>query len=312
MIPDDAVILNNGDRTIYLMDLESYIRDEISLGNFKESQKDYITQCPYCRDAYLLNKEYIESYSKYKLYTLKDFSIGHCFRCDSIFINRTENINTEIDYPDFSDKIDEFSLVKLDDPIWKLNTFYKFEEFDELGYDYLINKRHKFFDKLTKILNIRFSNHNPVIPFYFHNEFIYYQTKMAFGNSRIPYFDPPISRKPAYIIEHGNNKKFVISEGTFDGIADLILYPDRTPFCLLGSSITDYQLWMLRSYTPEDILVYLDSTELSKKVAQRISKVITYADISIRYSKGIDPEEYLKYLISTNKITYGNLNKSDK
>ena len=151
---------------------------------------------------------------------------------------------------------------------------------------------------LYKILKIRFdAEHNPVIPYFYHGNLIYYQIKNAYGfrgKSYPPYFNPPIDHKPAYIIEHGDNTKFIISEGTFDCIADLIMYPNRTPFGVMGSSITDYQIGMLRSYVPDDILIYMDETSISEKIANKIARYIDYADIHIVKSNGEDPEEALK------------------
>jgi hypothetical protein len=301
MISSDAIEIKgkNGNH-IVVFDLKEYVNSEMDANRYSETKDDYMVTCPYCVDAYKTNSSYKETYTKYKLYVKKDLSIGHCFRCGKIFVGNDDSI--DVDVPKIEEPISmrDFNLVKLNGSLWNLKLFDTFDDYDEIGYNYLINKRHHYFDKLYKLLNIKFSNHNPVIPFYFNGQLIYYQIKMAFGESKLPYFSPPISHKPAYILEHGDNKKFVVSEGTFDAIADMILFPDRTPFSILGSSITDYQITMLRTFVPEDILVYMDDTELSKKVADKISRYIDYANISIRYSDGQDPEEYLKYKISKN------------
>lgn len=295
MIPEDAVqIKSKKGKNIVIFNLEDYAQEQLDKNLFTEDKDDYKMICPHCVDAYLSDRSYDGPYEKYKLYVTKDFSIGHCFRCGRIFVHNDDSLRFDIPVPEPPISLVDFELVKLNGKIWNLELFNEFEDFDEEGYNYLIKKRHVHFKKLYKLLNIKFSNHNPVIPFYFKGELIYYQIKMAFGDKGIPYFSPPITHKPAYIIEHGENKKFVISEGTFDGIADLILFPDRTPFCLLGSSITDYQITMLRTYVPEDILIYMDDTELSYKVAERINQYINYANIEIRHSNGQDPEEYLK------------------
>lgn len=129
-----------------------------------------------------------------------------------------------------------------------------------------------------------------VMPFYYHGELMYYQIRFT-GNSKIRYFFPPISAKMPYIIEHGDNKKFIICEGVYDAIACLLQGPSYTPMAVLGSSISDYQLGFLREYVPEKILVYMDDSEKSKSVASKIRSVIDYCPIDIIWSDGTDPEE---------------------
>ena len=295
MLPQDAIKVKTrkGKNNVY-MDLKSYTEEQLRSGRYNENKVNYIIECPYCQDAHLHDKSYDGPYTKHKLYVYKDFHSGHCFRCNQVFVNNDESLNFDIPYHDDVLKLTDFKLIKLSKPPWNLELFESFDEYDEQGYQYLIKKRHKYFKDLYKILKIRFTKSNPVIPFYYKGELIYYQIKLAFGDSKIPYFSPPIEAKPAYIIGHGRNKKFVVCEGTFDAIACLILYPDRTPFAVLGSSITDYQLAMLRSYVPEDILVYMDNTELSIGVTNKIRQYINYAEVNIQGSDGTDPEEFLK------------------
>ena len=299
MISDWTQLTSKSHKEIFIGDLVSYTKSQISSNSYSEDKSDYKITCPYCIDAYKSDKSYSGPYTKYKLYVTKDFQLGHCFRCGKVFIEQgNDDITLDFSVPELPITMKDFQLTKLNGKLWNLDLWDQFDDYDELGYNYLIQKRHHYFKQLYKALGIKFSNHNPVIPFYYRGELIYYQIKMAFGKSKLPYFSPPIPHKPAYVIEHGDNKQFVISEGTFDGIADLILYPDRTPFCLLGSDITDYQIAMLRTYVPDDILVYMDDTKLSLKVADKISQYINYANIHIRKSGGQDPEEYLKYRIS--------------
>jgi len=51
---------------------------------------------------------------------------------------------------------------------------------------------------------------------------------------------------------------------------------------------------MLRSYVPNDILVYMNNIELSTKVANKINQYANYREVNIQDSDGTDPEEYLK------------------
>jgi len=296
----DHIVSRKG-KDIMLGQLQDYLDDRIENSEYNETKDHYICECPYCKTAYLHDGSYDGPYTKYKLYIKKDKSTGFCFRCDQAFVNASndEEVSFKIEVPEPELLLDDFELVKLgNNGTWRLDMFEDFDKFDEAGFGYLIHERHGYFKKLAEVLNIRYSNHNPVIPFYFHGELIFYQFKLAFGKPSIKYFTPPISHKPPYIIEHGTNKKFIICEGTFDAISLLIQAPDYTPFAVLGSTITDYQLAMLRTYVPEKIIVYMDETELSKKVAGRIAPFINYADISIIQSSGEDPEERLKRLIA--------------
>lgn len=296
-LQDWTKILSKKGHEIYIGDLEAYVDAQLKDGNFTEQRNDILMECPYCIDAYKHDRTYEGPYKKHKLYVTKNKQMGHCFRCDKIFINSNENIRYELSVPGIYTAPQEFQVEKLNGRPWNLELFNDFDEESDKGMEYLLKKRHGYFRELKSLLHIRFSNNNPVIPFYYHGELIYYQIKMAFGNSKLPYFSPPISHKPLYIIEKKENTKFVICEGTFDAIACLILFPDRTPVAILGSSITDYQIAMLRTYVPEDILIYMDETSLSIKNRDKIQRYINYADFDIQFSNGEDPEERLKRLL---------------
>lgn len=285
------------------MDLEAYVRESIAHHTYAENEEDYQVICPYCATAYKHDASYHgQPYLKYKLYVGKNLEYGRCFRCNQRFVGISDKLRFDIPHITAPNLSLDWNLEILNGPYWDLGKFYEFKEEDELGLKYLVEKRHYHMKKLYKVLKIRFDqDHNPVIPYFYHGELIYYQIKNAYGiggKSYPPYFNPPIDHKPAYIIEHGDNTKFVISEGTFDCIADLIMYPNRTPFGVMGSSITDYQIGMLRSYVPDDIIVYMDETSISEKIANRIARYIDYADIRVIPSNGQDPEEKLKEIIS--------------
>lgn len=250
---------------------------------------EYSIQCPFCKE---------EGYLKEKLYITEDFTLGHCFKCRRAFINITDDITYNIKTPRLYGSCSSFNLVKLTDKTFSLDMYYnEFDDYDDIGYNYLINKRHKFMDPLYKLLKFKFWNHNVVMPFMYHGEIFYYQIRFT-GKSRIKYFFPKISHKPPYIIENGDCKKFIICEGVYDAIALLILYPDRTPFAVLGSSISDYQIEFLREYVPSDILIYMDETSISNSIRRKLQTVIDYCPIHVKRSKGQDPEEFLKYLIN--------------
>ena len=216
---------------------------------------EYIIHCPFCK---------AEGHKKHKLYIKGDLSVGHCFVCTRDFANVTDDINLSVKTPDFITSLfghQEFKPVFLSDPVWTLDRYkYEFDDYSEIGVNYLIG-RHGFMKDLYKILGFRFLDDNVVMPFFYHGEVFYYQIRFT-GDSKIRYYFPPISAKPPYIIERNNNKKFIIQEGVYDAIANMIMAPEYTPMSVLGSSISDYQMEFLKEYAPEEILVYMDETKI--------------------------------------------------
>lgn len=283
---------------IVLCNLEELLLDYLGVTTLteassylKSNRTEYAIKCPFCSE---------EGYEKEKLYIHSDLQKGYCFKCTRTFVNVNSDIRYDIKIPSMiTNSNEQFSLVKLSDPNWSLDLFYdEFDDYDEIGYNYLVNKRHKYMDPLYKVLGIKFHDHNPVIPFYYNGDLIYYQVRFI-RPGRIKYFMPPISHKPPYIIEHGDNKSIIICEGVFDAISLLIQAPSSTPFAVLGSSISDYQLEFLRSYCPSNIRIYMDETDISMKILRKVRSVIDYCPISIIKSNGEDPEEKLKYLINS-------------
>ena len=275
---------------LYIMDLDSYVESMKDQNLFQEKKNDYAVMCPICRER----KEAEEpNYHNLKLWIDKSLEFGRCFVCNSVFISNNDKIKTVVKPFGIMD-MSNMKVSHLSHEYWTYDLFNSLPQYDEDGINYLSKSRHFFLGSLYRPLGIRFYGHNPVIPFYFNGEMIYYQIRLIDSNSKIKYFSPPIDHKPAYIIEKKENKNIVICEGVFDAIACLILYPKWTPFAVLGSSITDYQIWMLRSYIPERIKIFMDKTELSVGIKDSISKYINYADIYINKSDGRDPEEVLK------------------
>lgn len=286
-----------GKRTIFC-NLEELILQFFNVSTIDEAEKfltsnnEYIIHCPFCKR---------EGHTKHKLYIKGDLSVGHCFVCTRNYINvgKIDEIDKSVYLPKFdwcfSNSCGNGEIITLPESsgIWNLDRYnYEFETSDEKGEKYLAS-RHIFLPELAKILDFKYWDGNVVMPFKYNNNVFYYQIRFTAPGSSIRYFFPPISAKPPYIIEHGNNKKFIIVEGVFDAVAALIQAPEFTPFAVLGSSISDYQLGFLRSYVPEEIIVFMDETEISKRIANRVRSVIPYSQVRIIPSDGTDPEEVL-------------------
>jgi hypothetical protein len=276
-----------------VMDLEKYVSEMKLKGLVQRKKHDYACMCPFCYRRH--KQQGVSNYSKLKLWIHEDYRYGRCFVCNTVFVtpdSDTIKYGVKSIEPDFN--MSEWKLCKLgEDGFFKLSLYNSMDEDDPIGVDYLAHRIY-LYRKMYKLLGIKFHRHNPVIPFYYKGELIYYQIRIINPGDGPKYHSPQITYKPPYVLEHGDNHKIVICEGVFDAIACRILFPDRTPFAVLGSDLTDYQLCMLRSYCPDDILIYMDKTELSQKIKDKIEYYIDYANISINNSTGQDPEEYLK------------------
>lgn len=250
---------------------------------------EYIIQCPFCEK---------EGHTKHKLYVTGDLSVAFCFVCGRTYINIKDEVDVSYTIPSFKGfwGYQGFELVKLNDPVWTLDKFrYEFDDFDQRGYDYLVS-RHGFMKDLYKILGFKFMDGNIVMPFFYHGELIYYQLRFI-GNTKIRYFFPPIKKKPPYIIEREGIRRIIVCEGVYDAIACMIMAPDFMPCAVLGSSVSDYQIEFIREYIPEEIIVYMDETEISKRIADKLKQTIDYCPIHIIPSTGKDPEENMKDIL---------------
>lgn len=261
----------------------------------KNNNGEYICHCPFCKAA---------GHKKHKLYIKDDLTVGHCFVCCRAFINITDEIDLRCPVPSFENfginVKESVNLVKLTDPNWTLDKYFnEFDDYSEKGVEYL-KSRHVYLGELYKALGFKFMDGNIVMPFKYHGEVFYYQIRFS-GNTKFRYFFPPISAKPPYIIEYGDNKKFIICEGVYDAVSLLIQAPGYTPFAVLGSNISDYQINFLREYVPQEIIIYMDETRISMGIARKLRSVIDYCPIRIIKSDGEDPEERLKRYINSGK-----------
>ena len=252
----------------------------------------YVIRCPLCKDEH----------TKEKLYIKEDFSEAFCFLCNRIYINVTDEIDTSYEVPDIFSKMiipGHLEMPVIEDPKWSLEKFqYEFSDSNPAGEKYL-KSRHKYCLGLAKLLGFKYWGEHIAIPFMWEGKVIYYQIRfngVSHDSGKIRYFFPKIKDgyKPPYIINHEvKENKLIIVEGVFDALAALIMAPSYIPVAVLGSSISDYQMGFLRDMVPSDIIVYMDETEISARVAERLKSVINYCPIHIIRSEGEDPEECL-------------------
>lgn len=249
---------------------------------------EYIIHCPFCKQ---------EGHTKHKLYIKSDLTVGHCFVCCRNYVHTSDEIDLSFSAPDLVTSFcpwgkKKFELPRLLDPEWSLEKLkYECEDYDEQGYRYLLS-RHKYMSELYKTLDFKFLDGNIVMPFKYKGEAVYYQIRFSGNNSKIRYFFPPVDKKMPWIADHGEGiRKIIICEGIYDAISLLIQAPSYIPVAVLGSSINDYQMEFIREYVPEKILIYMDETQISRRIAEKVKSVIDYCPIGIIKSDGEDPEE---------------------
>ena len=288
-------------KKLVFCDFKELLMDFYGVGTWEEVEPfannngEYIIHCPFCKK---------EGHTKHKLYIKDDLTVGHCFVCTRNYIHVTDEVDTTFNVSDSLTNRGwatmcgkEFKPTILTDPAWSIDKFRdEFDDYSESGYRYLL-RRHMFMSELWKILDFKFWDDNPVIPFKRNGEIIYYQIRFARGGGKIKYFMPPIKNKPPYVIERDGEKRrrLLIVEGIFDAIAALIQCPEYTPVAVLGSSISDYQIDYLKDYAGvvSDIKIWMDETKISAKIASRLKYSMGYAPIEIIKSYGPDPEEVL-------------------
>lgn len=292
----DIIESRSSDRIYAAMDLISATKDVE-----QASDGHYYIVCPICKERHELGTEgyYQESnYNKRKLGIMPNRQVGHCFRCGSVFLNSSDEIVVSIPHLTLFNGItaEDLKPIKLSHMSDHLN---KVKELDILERDYLLDRNPRMdIEKLgIKSFNFWDDRPNVFIPFNFLGEIFYYQLRFI-DNEDPKYFMPSIQKKLPYIPEVRDTKKIVIVEGVFDAIACLTLYPDRTPIAILGSDITKYHINILRKYFSfDDILIHMDETHISEKIAKRIinTPIAFYInDINVVQSDGMDPEELLR------------------
>jgi hypothetical protein len=286
-----------------ILDFQSWIEDH----DHYETNDHIVTQCPHCLEAYKTDKSYEGPYIKLKLYITSDLSKGFCFRCNTAFFSPhidSEDLTKEqlMIVPKFISNFDpqEYDF-EMKDEKWQLSNYTELEDKLSNNHIRLIYQRNPYLLNLYKELGLRtFNDRSVAIPFYFKGDLVYFQ---LWRKDLVPkYYNPPIMTKPLYICGEVKNKAIIV-EGTFDAMACRILYPEYTPIAVLGSTITKAQIMMLREFWWDEIKIFLDKSQLSYKVANKLRHILDMTEFSIVESDGEDPEELLRRLISTQNVS---------
>lgn len=269
--------------------LSDYIEDpQYKIEGVKDSPNEYVRKCSYCMKNY--------NYQKPKLYIKKDLSVGHCFHCDSVFLNRQlqeSEVCTEVTrmirFKGFNKKRD-FSLPEFD-----ATYYFESKDEDKKCIEYLHNRNPKL---NYSDYGIKFRRGKVVIPFYLYGKVVYYQIRYLNPVGSMKYFNPVIPNKIPYILPtRPVGHKVVLVEGCFDAFAAEHLFPkDYAIIALLGKTVTEYQISLLRDFRVDDFTIYLDKTELSRNLVSKLKEVDDFSIAKYRIigSDGTDPEEYLR------------------
>lgn len=240
--------------------------------------KEFRCPCPICEQ---------DGYTKNSLSIKHDYSIGRCFRCETIFFNEYNPIENEFSRSTIQQK-KEFKIYKLDN----LNDYYNINDNSLLGNSYLLNRNSQIkIDKYKLKSNDKFI----IIPFYINNELIYFQKRFINSSSHFKHYKPPIQEQPFYYINNNFNN-LIICEGAFDAFACDNLFDEKYDvISLCGKSISHYQLWLLNQIKIYDsIIIFLDETKLSQNLYDNLKNQFTIQpEFNIIKSDGDDPEEIL-------------------
>lgn len=263
-------------------------------------QGQYIIRCPFCAS---------EGHTKEKLHILpnppgtEDFDTGYCFVCGRTFIHISDKVEINYRVPDFLTGINKkFEILPMTDQNWTLKRYEKeFKPYSSEGIKYL-ESRNPYLKDLWKPLGFKFYENHVVMPFFSpEGKLIYYQIRFIDANTHdsIRYFFPRTESKPPYILHNSeaDPEKLIFVEGIYDAIAAMIASAGKyVVIGCMGSKLSDYQLDFIRNYyIPKKILIWMDETNLSKGIADRLKGIFNYSQIYIIPSDGPDPEEILNH-----------------
>lgn len=268
--------------SVIKIDLKEYV-ESFNSSEREETTTHYVCECKNCVE--------IEDRHDHKLYIIKDYSMGYCFRCESSYFNLTKEVSDIEKYTKIP-PLKKFNSNSIDYPEIDTSYYYESNEIDSISADYL-KKRNPYLD--YKKYELRCRKNRIVIPFYYGDAMLYYQIRFIdpIGNK---YFNPVTNNKPIYMLPSSDiTDTAILAEGTFDVMALDSLYDNSyTKLGLLGKTVTASQMKLLKYYGFSKILISLDETELSLKLRAKLVKELKIS-VDIIDTK-LDPEEHLRLL----------------
>lgn len=270
--------------------IKTDLKKLVSESNPKLSGNEYQIECPICRQLGY-------NYQKRKLYIKDDFSVGYCFRCGTKFKNKIDfnNLGNDFVFNISKQKPKEFTEDEKIDVQYYLDS----EKFNQKGIDYLGSRR-PWLKEHYSDLGIKFRNDRLIIPFFrggfVNKDVVFYQCRFYDPEkSGKRYFIPPSTNKPIYLSPNGNNESnvMILCEGPFGAIAISNSYPEYRCGAVMGSNISDYQLYLLSNMGITHFVLYFDNEEINKKAKKVLSERFPFCRfISLKSPNG-DPEDDL-------------------
>lgn len=228
-------------------------------------------KCPYC-----------PPYKSPALSIHKSLNFAVCFRCGTLFINKGIHKDELIDSL-VNIKTDSINLSNIKDTPSDL-LFDLYDKVPPEGDDYLTG-RNSYVKDWTKY-RLGHSDNEIFIPYFYLNNFIFYQIRYKSGDRR---YNMPRLPSPIYIpSEWDIGKSTIICEGPFDAIAlDCSVGDKFNIVALVGKEITTYKKRLLDNLSTNKYYIMLDESVLSSKIKGKLE------NSSIIPTYGDDPEELL-------------------
>ncbi|MCQ2209140.1 MAG: hypothetical protein MJZ34_02500 [Paludibacteraceae bacterium] len=276
-----------------------YDLSDLALEGKESARGEFITVCPICQ----ANKEAAEPgriYDKRKLYIDPTMSVGHCFVCETVFLDKTGLsklkmqktwVNLSVDEPEFISvpytRPDQKNVESLNYLINRCPQLYRDLDFNKMGFCC--------------------SNEKVVIKFILKGQNYYYQLRYVNpekSNNGVKYYMPVTGDlgKPLYFAGGSYNSfaPTILVEGVFTALVEKLLLPQVNVVAVLGHYLTPFQTSMLKSlgnFGP--IYVHMDETKLSETLMRSMRRDFKNLHVIANYSDKLDSEELIRY----NKIT---------
>lgn len=257
----------------------------------KFSGNEIRCECPVC-------KQLGYHYEKKKLFIKDDYSVGYCFRCGTKFINKIDfsNMSCNFDFNILTPHKKEYKEEAID-----VSYYDNAKSFDVNGVKYLGSRR-KWLSDNYKLLGFKFMYDRLIIPFFKNGDrngdVVFYQCRFYDPEkSGKRYFIPPSTNKPIYLppIASKTSDTMILCEGPFGAIAISNTYPNYRCGAVMGSNISDYQLFLLENMKINRFILYFDNDDINKKARKILSERFPFVKfISVTSPKG-DPEDDLVY-----------------
>jgi hypothetical protein len=261
-------------KELYVTDLESIVEDNYDqayinlIHSNKSAKTEFVCVCPLCRDRKG------PQYSNRKLYITSDFSVGHCFVCDTAFVNLDNESPTDKPIQEEFDIDTNFEVDGLTLPNIDLSLLLKLKPANESqdAIKYLYDRNPYI---IPEKYDLRYIKNKLIIPFKIEGKDIFYQIRYLIPfNPKMKYYTPAYI-KPFYIAsDHWDPyRPTILTEGVFSAIGVDCTGINANIVALIGNCITKYQMSLLRYLGFNDLYCYLDKIELSKKLMSNIRDV---------------------------------------